>query len=107
MGLGNNQEGVLGDGTTINRLQPTQIGTDRDWKSLGYSGYSSAAIKTNGTLWTWGFGAQGQLGNGSKMSALVPTQIGSDTDWKIVSGGGGFGFAGTTGDHYLALKTKQ
>ena len=101
---GNNQAGQLGDGTKINRLQPTQIGTDKDWKSLGYSGNSSAAIKTNGTLWTWGFGAQGQLGNGSKMSALVPTQIGSDTDWKIVSGGGGFGFAGTTGDHYLALK---
>ncbi|MBK7227200.1 MAG: hypothetical protein IPH96_17980 [Saprospiraceae bacterium] len=49
---------------------------------------------------------KGQLGNGSKMGALVPTQIGSDTDWKIVSGGGGFGFAGTTGSHYLALKTK-
>jgi alpha-tubulin suppressor-like RCC1 family protein len=34
----------------------------------------------------------------------VPKQIGSDTDWKTISGGGGLGFAGSTGDHYLALK---
>lgn len=101
---GNNETGQIGDGTTINKLVPTQIGTDTDWKSLGYSGYSAAAIKANGTLWTWGLGAQGQLGNGSTLSASVPTQIGTDMDWEIVTGGGGYGFAGTTADHYLALK---
>jgi alpha-tubulin suppressor-like RCC1 family protein len=101
---GSNGIGQLGDGTMINRLVPIQIGTDTDWKSIGYSGYSSAAIKTNGTLWTWGLGGQGQLGNGSNTSSLLPIQIGTDSNYISVTGGGGLGFAGTTGDHYLALK---
>jgi alpha-tubulin suppressor-like RCC1 family protein len=42
---GFNETSQLGDGTTINRLVPTQIGTDTDWQSLGYSGFSSAAIR--------------------------------------------------------------
>lgn len=101
---GLNETSQLGDGATTNQLVPIQIGADTNWKSLGYSGYSAAAIKTDGTLWTWGLGAQGQLGNGSSSNASVPTQVGVDSDWISVSGGGGYGFAGTTGDHYLALK---
>jgi Secretion system C-terminal sorting domain len=54
-----------------------------------------------------GFGGQGQLGNGSNSSSFVPTQVGTDTDWLNVSGGGGFGFAGATNDHYLGLKTNK
>lgn len=103
-GWGSNETGQLGNGTTTNSLVPIQIGTDNDWKSLGYSGYSSAAIKNNGSLWTWGLGSNGQLGNGSNVNALVPTQVGTNMDWKLVTGGGGYGFSGLTGDHYLALK---
>jgi alpha-tubulin suppressor-like RCC1 family protein len=101
---GLNETGQLGDGTIINKLVPTKVGTGTDWKSIGYSGYASAAIKTNGTLWTWGLGSNGQLGNGSTSNALTPTRIGTQTDWAAVFGGGGYGFAGTTGDHFLALK---
>lgn len=100
---GLNDTNQLGDGTTSNRLTPTPVGTDADWRQVGYTGYASAGIKTDGTLWTWGFGSQGQLGNGATQST-TPTQVGTDTDWAAVTGGGGYGFAGLTGDHFLALR---
>jgi alpha-tubulin suppressor-like RCC1 family protein len=39
------------------------------------------AIKTNGTLWTWGNGASGAQGRGNTSSSNSPAQVGSDTDW--------------------------
>ncbi|EJE51366.1 Regulator of chromosome condensation (RCC1) repeat containing protein [Acidovorax sp. CF316] len=38
---------------------------------------SSAAVLSDGTLWTWGNGRYGQLGTGSTVSADKPVQIGS------------------------------
>jgi alpha-tubulin suppressor-like RCC1 family protein len=56
----------------------------------------SLAIKTNGTLWAWGFNYYGQLGIGDTTNVNVPTQIGTDNNWMKISAGGG---------HSLALKT--
>lgn len=44
------------------------------------------ALKTNGTLWAWGFNANGQLGIISTNDIFEPTQLGTDT-WKDVSCG--------------------
>ena len=38
---------------------------------------NSAAVLSDGTLWTWGDNESGQLGNGSTVSADRPVQIGS------------------------------
>ena len=45
-----------------------------------------AAIKTNGTLWTWGKNENGELGQnergpGSSTSRSSPTQVGTDASW--------------------------
>lgn len=77
---GYNQNYDLGDGTTINRHVPTQIGTDSDWVSIG----ASCAVKSNGSVWGWGYNGEGQTGNGSTTNVSVPTQIGTDTDWIAV-----------------------
>ena len=46
----------------------------------------SAAIKTDGSLWTWGFNSNGRLGhNQANTSYNSPEQVGSDTTWKSVS----------------------
>jgi alpha-tubulin suppressor-like RCC1 family protein len=89
---GDNEYGALGDGTTEDNLVPTQIGTDNDWafvtaNDADYDG--NLAIKTNGTLWAWGYNYYGELGEGEGIdtSILEPTQIGTDTDWSAVSGG--------------------
>jgi alpha-tubulin suppressor-like RCC1 family protein len=88
---GLNDKGQLGDGTTVNKNVPTQIGTDTDWATIDAEEYNSMALKTNGTLWLWGNNGSGQIGNGNFGTGVfsnTPTQIGSDTDWVKISTGG-------------------
>ncbi|MCL2082455.1 MAG: hypothetical protein FWH04_04365 [Oscillospiraceae bacterium] len=47
----------------------------------------SAALKSDGTLWTWGFNSNGQLGDGTTKDRAFPAKVGKDTDWKSVSAG--------------------
>jgi len=50
--------------------------------------YHRAAIKSDGTLLTWGYNQFGQLGDGSNTSRLAPVQVG--TDYITVSAGEGY-----------------
>lgn len=96
-GWGRNDIGHIGDGTTIWRSSPVQIGTDSNWKFVTHGiGRASPvmAIKTNGTLWGWGYnGAFASFGDPELISPLdvaprsSPIQIGSDTKWKTISVG--------------------
>lgn len=84
-GLGTN--GYLGDGTTINKSSPIQIGTLTNWLYV-YAGASGpVAIKTDGTLWAWGFNSQGRIGDGTTLNKSSPVQIGTLTTW--ANGGSG------------------
>lgn len=78
---GFNSSNELGDGTTIQRDVPTQIGTATNWQSVATNGLASRtyAIKTDSTLWRWGFVTQG--------IEATPTQIGTDTNWQTISFG--------------------
>ena len=50
------------------------------------SNASFTAIKTDGTLWTWGINDQGNLGhNQASTSYSSPKQVGSDTTWSKVT----------------------
>ena len=62
---GNNASGQLGLGDLGNRSRPTQVGKRTDWADLGAGdGYHTCALRTNHTLWCWGFNGSGQLGLG-------------------------------------------
>jgi len=64
---GKNVNGQLGDGTNDNRNAPVPIGTvDDTWTAISAGGEFSVAIKTGGSLWTWGDNRYGQLGNGTR-----------------------------------------
>ena len=77
----------LGDATIAESLVPIRIGVATDWEFISVGFNHSLALKTNGTIWAWGYNLNGQLGNGNSSTLLSPTQIGTDTDWSAVSGG--------------------
>jgi alpha-tubulin suppressor-like RCC1 family protein len=83
-GSGRNSFGYLGDGTTINRSSPVQIGSLTNWYhvNINSSGSShTAAIKTDGTIWTWGINSTGQLGDNTTANKSSPIQVGALTAW--------------------------
>jgi len=82
----------LEDGTWGDHNMFVQIGSDNDWISLtagGLSGFETQAfaLKSNGTLWAWGYNANGQLGDGTNHARSEPVQVGSDNDWVSVTAG--------------------
>jgi alpha-tubulin suppressor-like RCC1 family protein len=64
-----------------------QVGALTTWLSAA-AGYSyTAAIKTDGTLWTFGYNNAGQLGLGDTTNRSSPVQVGSLTTWASVAAG--------------------
>lgn len=85
---GDNSFGKLGTNDTTARSSPgTTSGGGTNWKSA-MCGYGHiAAVKLDGTLWTWGNNAQGQLGDGTTNSRSSPgTVAGGGLNWVSVSG---------------------
>jgi alpha-tubulin suppressor-like RCC1 family protein len=85
---GANESGQLGDGTTVDKNTPTQVGTGTNWGSVSGGGWHTCGVKTDGTFWCWGWNNYGQLGIGSFGGYFYsPMQIGSFTNWVSVSAG--------------------
>ena len=86
---GRNQFGQLGDSTITGRSSPVQTITGgTNWKQVACTRSNTAAIKTDGTLWTWGFNIFGQLGDITNTDKSSPVQtITGGTNWKQVSCG--------------------
>jgi alpha-tubulin suppressor-like RCC1 family protein len=83
--------GMLGHNNRTNYNSPKQVGSDTTWSKIAVSTGVAAAIKTNGTLWLWGYNSYGQLGQGDTTRRSSPTQVGSGTDWAALpdnTGGG-------------------
>jgi alpha-tubulin suppressor-like RCC1 family protein len=82
---GSNGFGAMGIGVNYGVYStPTQVGTETDWATVDYDGMSGMALKTNGTLWTWGYNDDGQLGNGNYDFSVSPVQIGGN-DWQSIA----------------------
>ena len=95
---GTGASGRLGNATVTNALTPiTTFAGGTNWKQLSSSNTNAAAIKTDGTLWMWGSGADGKLGNASTIDSSTPiTTFAGGTNWRQVSCGG---------FHITAIKT--
>jgi alpha-tubulin suppressor-like RCC1 family protein len=62
-------------GTTV----PTQVGTDNTWQEISAGSEHNISLKTDGTLWAWGYNREGELGNGLTLNKSRPTQSGNIT----------------------------
>jgi alpha-tubulin suppressor-like RCC1 family protein len=85
---GSNYHGGLGLGTNLNYYSsPKQVGSLTSWLKIATLYATSVAIKTDGTLWSWGENSYGQLGLGNRTAYSSPKQVGSLTNWSNISGG--------------------
>jgi alpha-tubulin suppressor-like RCC1 family protein len=89
MTWGYNANGHLGDNTIVSKSSPVQtVAWGANWKSVSGGQYHTAAIKTDGTLWTWGDNSYGQLGDNTITQRSSPVQtIAFGTNWKNVACG--------------------
>jgi len=84
--------GQLGDNTTINRSSPVQIMSGSSFTAVAArgAGYGAMAIRTDGTLWSWGSGTGGSVGDGTTISRSQPVQVAGS--WTTIAAGQGLSF---------------
>lgn len=91
---GSNLNGGFGNGlNTTSFSSPVSVFSGATWTSIAAggdlnatTGYFSAGLKSNDTLWGFGKNTHGQLGLGTIVDISSPVQTGSDTDWAEVFG---------------------
>ena len=74
----------MGTNNLISRSSPVQVGALTNWASVATQGAGTFAVKTDGTLWAWGYNSEGELGIGNVLSRSSPVQVGALTNWASV-----------------------
>jgi alpha-tubulin suppressor-like RCC1 family protein len=98
---GSNSSGQLGDGTTTtqtNNAQPNPVSvvSANNIVSIAAGGHHSLALKSDGTVLSWGYNGSGQLGDGTTTSQSTPVAV-ATTDNVISIAAGSY--------HSLAIKS--
>ena len=86
---GSNNNGQLGDGTSINRPSPTTVrGLTSGIRAIGTGDDHSCAISATGALKCWGNNHWGQLGDGTYVDRSTPVDVrGLNSGVRAVTGG--------------------
>lgn len=86
---GTNTYGQLGNNTaTATQLLNAPYGNVPGvWKNVKHSGDHTLAIRSDGTLWAWGYNSSGELGQNNTIHRSSPVQIAGS--WQAISAGRG------------------
>jgi len=79
--------GQLGDGTLDNSAIPVEVTAVGDVSIVAAGGWTTCAIRTDGTVWCWGYGEQGGLGDGNATDSSTPVQVVGITDATLLTVG--------------------
>ena len=99
---GSNRSGQLGigkPGGDAYYSTPVRAGTDTNWIAISASSTINShiiALKSDGSLWTWGLNNDGQLGIGTNRGSAIPERVGTENNWAAISAGS---------HHTVALKS--
>jgi alpha-tubulin suppressor-like RCC1 family protein len=98
---GSNTFGQLGDGTNISKIAPvlvTGFGSGSGIIAIATASSHSLALRSDGTVFTWGLNSNGQLGDNTVISKNAPVQVNG------LGPGSGIVAIAAGGSHSLALK---
>jgi alpha-tubulin suppressor-like RCC1 family protein len=99
---GSNDAGELGNGTNTGSYVPVQVlglSNVAAISSFGVEDGHSLALKTDGTVWAWGYNANGQLGNGTTTNCNLPILVPGVQGVSAVAAGGMHSFVMAEGGH--------
>jgi alpha-tubulin suppressor-like RCC1 family protein len=65
----------LGIGSAAKSLIPVMVTSISGVKAVSAGAEHTAALKSDGTVWTWGWNQYGQLGNGGTAGAWTPAEV--------------------------------
>ena len=77
-----------------NALFPLRIGSDSEWKQIGFGCVNLVALKNDGSLWVSGWNPPGDNGHGGITTGKnFPTRVGTETNWSRICAGRGYSLA--------------
>ncbi len=73
---GRNDYGQLGDGTILNSRNPVAVqNLSGGVVDIASGLFHSISLKSDGTVWAWGYNSNGQLGNGTNIDSKTPVKV--------------------------------
>jgi alpha-tubulin suppressor-like RCC1 family protein len=91
---GFNAHGELGDGSVSDQsLTPVQVVGLSNVVAVAGEEFGGLALRSDGTVWAWGYNANGELGNGTTNESTTPVQVQGLTGVTAIAGGMSFGLA--------------
>ena len=95
-GWGDNVYGQVGDGlpSAVSIKTPVQVPGLSGVTAIAAGRFHSLALRSNGTVWGWGYNQFGQVGNGTAVSPVpLPAMVENLTSVTRIAGGGHFSLA--------------